>query len=57
MADVLSAERQVPIISALAEVSGTRRNERMTGVHRDTINLPTPPSTQIALPFALLRVP
>lgn len=37
MANVLSMEKQVAAISALAEGSGIRQIERMTGVHRDTI--------------------
>jgi IS1 family transposase len=37
MANVLSIDKQVQIISALAEGSGIRQIERMTGVHRDTI--------------------
>lgn len=37
MANVLSREKQVQIISALAEDAGIRAIERMTGVHRDTI--------------------
>src|ERR1039458_9177257 len=37
MANVLSLEKQVAIISALAEGSGIRQIERITGVHRDTI--------------------
>jgi IS1 family transposase len=37
MANVLPIEKQVAIISALAEGSGIRQIERMTGVHRDTI--------------------
>jgi hypothetical protein len=37
MANILSIEKQVQIISALAEGSGIRQIERMTGVHRDTI--------------------
>ena len=37
MANVLSIEKQVAIISALAEGSGIRQIERITGVHRDTI--------------------
>jgi len=37
MANVLSGEKQVAAISALAEGSGIRQIERMTGVHRDTI--------------------
>jgi IS1 family transposase len=37
MANNLSREKQVQIISALAEDAGIRAIERMTGVHRDTI--------------------
>ena len=37
MANILSFEKQVMIISALAEGSSIRAIERMTGVHRDTI--------------------
>ncbi len=37
MANVLPIEKQVAIISALAEGSGIRQIERITGVHRDTI--------------------
>ena len=37
MANVLSGEKKVAIISALAEGSGIRQIERITGVHRDTI--------------------
>jgi hypothetical protein len=37
MANVLSIDKQVQIISALAEGSGIRQIERITGVHRDTI--------------------
>lgn len=37
MANVLSIDKQVAIISALAEGSGIRQIERMTGVHWDTI--------------------
>jgi len=37
MANNLGFEKQVQIISALAEDSGIRPIERMTGVHRDTI--------------------
>jgi len=37
MANVLSIDEQVQIISALAEGSGIPQIERMTGVHRDTI--------------------
>src|SRR6266487_459770 len=37
MAYVLSTDKQITIISALAEGSSIRAIERMTGVHRDTI--------------------
>jgi IS1 family transposase len=37
MANVLSIERQVAVISALAEGAGIRQTERMTGVNRETI--------------------
>src|SRR5713226_5907969 len=37
MANVLGREKQVAVISALAEGSGIRQIERITGVHRDTI--------------------
>jgi len=37
MANVLSVDKQVAIVSALAEGSSIRAIERMTGVHRDTI--------------------
>ena len=37
MANVLSIEKQIAVISALAEGSSIRSIERMTGVHRDTI--------------------
>jgi IS1 family transposase len=37
MANVLATEKKVAIVSALAEGSGIRQIERMTGVHRDTI--------------------
>jgi hypothetical protein len=37
MANVLSIDKQVAIISAFAEGSGIRQIERMTGVHLDTI--------------------
>jgi IS1 family transposase len=37
MANVLSFDKQVAVISALAEGSGIRQIERITGVHRDTI--------------------
>jgi IS1 family transposase len=37
MPNILPTEKQVAIIGALAEGSGIRQIERMTGVHRDTI--------------------
>ena len=37
MANVLKAEKQVAVISALVEGASVRSVERMTGVHRDTI--------------------
>jgi IS1 family transposase len=37
MANVLSTDKQIAIISSLAEGSSIRAIERMTGVHRDTI--------------------
>ena len=37
MANILSTDKQIAVISALAEGSGIRQIERMTGVHRDTI--------------------
>jgi IS1 family transposase len=37
MANVLDRNKQVAVISALAEGSGIRQIERITGVHRDTI--------------------
>src|SRR5437899_5088072 len=37
MANVLSADKQIAVIGALAEGSGIRSIERITGVHRDTI--------------------
>ena len=37
MANVLSTDKQIGVISALAEGSSIRSIERMTGVHRDTI--------------------
>jgi hypothetical protein len=37
MPNILAMEKQVAIIGALAEGSGIRQIERMTGVHRDTI--------------------
>jgi IS1 family transposase len=36
MANILPVERQVAVISALAEGSGIRQAERMTGVNRET---------------------
>ena len=37
MANVLSKDKQIAIIGALAEGSSIRSIERLTGVHRDTI--------------------
>ena len=37
MANVLNTDKQIAVISALAEGSSIRSIERMTGVHRDTI--------------------
>jgi transposase-like protein len=37
MANVLTTDKQIAIISALAEGSSIRSIERITGVHRDTI--------------------
>lgn len=37
MANVLSKERQIAVIGALAEGSSIRSIERLTGIHRDTI--------------------
>ncbi|HTV60555.1 MAG TPA: hypothetical protein VMJ93_16900 [Verrucomicrobiae bacterium] len=37
MANILSIGKQIQIMAALAEGSGIRQIERMTGVHRDTI--------------------
>src|SRR5271169_4757768 len=37
MANVLNADKQIAVISALAEGSSIRSIERITGVHRDTI--------------------
>lgn len=37
MANILPAEKQIAVISALAEGSGIRQIERMTGVNRNTI--------------------
>jgi IS1 family transposase len=37
MANALGTDKQVAVISALAEGSGIRQIERITGVHRDTV--------------------
>ena len=37
MANVLNTDKQIAVISALAEGSSIRSIERMTGIHRDTI--------------------
>src|SRR5271167_591155 len=37
MANILNTDKQIAVISALAEGSGIRSIERITGVHRDTI--------------------
>ncbi len=37
MAKVLDRQKQVAVVSALAEGSGIRQIERTRGVHRDTI--------------------
>src|SRR5437868_9756024 len=37
MANILSTDKQIAVIGALAEGSSIRSIERMTGVHRDTI--------------------
>jgi hypothetical protein len=37
MANIRNTEEQIAVISALAEGSGIRQIEYMTGVHRDTI--------------------
>src|SRR5438445_2719789 len=37
MANVLPTEKQIAVISALAEGSSIRSIERITGVHRDTV--------------------
>jgi IS1 family transposase len=37
MADVLSKDKQIAVIGALAEGSSIRSIERLTGIHRDTI--------------------
>jgi hypothetical protein len=46
MANVLSKDKQITIISALAEGSSMRAISRMTSVHQDTICLlQIPPAT------------
>src|ERR1700683_1881691 len=37
MANVLNTDKQIAVISALAEGSSIRSIERITGIHRDTI--------------------
>ena len=37
MANVLNMDKQIAVISALAEGSSIRSIERITGIHRDTI--------------------
>ena len=37
MSNILSMEKQVAVVAALAEGTGIRSIERMTGIHRDTI--------------------
>lgn len=37
MANILNTDKQIMVIAALAEGSGIRSIERMTGIHRDTI--------------------
>jgi hypothetical protein len=37
MANVLALEKQVAVIAALAEGSGIRQIDRMTGINRNTI--------------------
>lgn len=37
MANVLNTDKQIAVVSALAEGSAIRQIERMTGIHRDTI--------------------
>jgi len=37
MSNILSKEKQIAVISALAEGNSIRSIERMTGIHRDTI--------------------
>lgn len=37
MANVLAKDKQIAVISALAEDSSIRSIERITGVHRDTV--------------------
>ena len=50
MANILPMEKQVAVISALAEGSGIRQTERMTGVHRETIMSLACASERVALP-------
>ena len=38
MANVLPKEKRIAVISALAEGSSIRSIERITNIHRDTIN-------------------
>jgi uncharacterized protein YerC len=42
MANMLPMEERIAVISALAEGSGIRQIERMTGVNRNTIEAETP---------------
>jgi hypothetical protein len=37
MANILPTDKKTQVIAALAERSAIRSNERMTGIHRDTI--------------------
>ena len=37
MANVLNTDKQIAVVSALAEELSTRAIERMTGIHRNTI--------------------
>jgi IS1 family transposase len=37
MANILSTDKKIAVIAALAEGSGIRSIERMTGIHRDTV--------------------
>ncbi len=49
MPNVLPMEKKVAVISALAEGSGIRQIERITGVHRDTIMRLGVTSAKVAL--------